>query len=72
VSVELILGMRLFSLPSPHLRSPARGYLKFTSQEPQHCLKETSRIPHTALVDFVESIEFIGFIGFIRFVGRSS
>jgi len=56
----------------------APGFLKFTSQKPQYCLKKTSRIPHRTLIEFVESVEFMEFVGFVEFVefmefvGRSS
>ncbi len=55
--------------PSSHRFLPisavlAPGFLKFTSQEPQYCLKMRSRIPHRTLTEFVE---FIGFVGFVEF-----
>jgi hypothetical protein len=50
--LEFMLEMPFFSLLPLHLR-PTRC-LKFTSQDPQYCLKKTSRIPHEPLENHPE------------------
>jgi len=54
--------------PSSHYFLPicvllAHVFLQLASQEPQHCLKKSSRMP---LIEFVEFMEFIEFVGLKR------
>jgi len=56
----------LLATSSPSVPFPLPGFLKFVSQEPQYCLKKSSRIPHRILIEFVEFMEFMGFVGLKR------